>query len=345
MTKTRLLITGGAGFIGSNLALNFLRKKYRVTIFDNFERRGTRENADWLKKNFPEMKVIEGDIRKKSDIEKAVRNQEIIFHMCAQVAVTTSVVDPRTDFEINALGTFNLVEGARISGHKPLVIFASTNKVYGGMESLKIIDKKGRYMYQDLPYGVSEKMQLDFHSPYGCSKGAADQYVRDYERIYDIPTVVFRQSCIYGPRQFGIEDQGWIAWFIIAITLGKPITIYGDGMQVRDVLYVDDLVRLFETAVKNIKKSRGKVFNVGGGAKNTLSVWSDFGPILEKLFQKKINPKFSSWRPGDQKVYVSDIRFVCQELGWQPAVRVEEGIEKLFNWVQKNKPMFAKIFA
>lgn len=338
--KTKLLITGGAGFIGSNLAHHFLKKNYDVTIFDNFERKGTGDNSDWLKKSFPEIKIIKGDIRRMPDIKKAVRNQDVIFHMAAQVAVTTSVIDPRTDFEINAFGTFNLLESARILGHKPIIIFASTNKVYGGMEEIKIIEKKGKYSYKDLPFGISEKMQLDFHSPYGCSKGAADQYVRDYERIYDIPTVVFRQSCIYGPRQFGIEDQGWIAWFIIATTLGKPITIYGDGKQVRDVLYVDDLVRLFETAIKNIKKSRGKVFNVGGGVKNTLSVWSEFGPILERLFGNKINPTFSDWRPGDQKIYVSDIRRVEKELGWKPTVGVEDGITRLFNWVQENKNLF-----
>lgn len=338
--KTKLLITGGAGFIGSNLAHHFLEKSYDVTIFDNFERKGTGDNSDWLKKSFPKIKIIKGDIRRMPDIKKAVRNQDVIFHMAGQVAVTTSVVDPRTDFEINALGTFNLLESARILGHKPIIVFASTNKVYGGMEEIKIIEKNGRYIYKDLPFGISEKMQLDFHSPYGCSKGAADQYVRDYERIYDIPTVVFRQSCIYGQRQFGIEDQGWIAWFIIATTLGKFITIYGDGKQVRDVLYVDDLVRLFEVAVKNIKKSRGKVFNVGGGVKNTLSVWSEFGPILERLFGNKINPTFSDWRPGDQKIYVSDIRRVEKELGWKPAIRVEDGITRLFKWVQENKNLF-----
>ncbi len=338
--KTKLLITGGSGFIGSNLASHFLEKKYEVTIFDNFERKGTKDNLNWLKRSFRQIKIIKGDIRKMQDIKKAVKDKDIIFHMAAQVAVTTSVIDPRTDFAINALGTFNLLESARMGGHKPIIIFASTNKVYGAMEEIKIIEKKERYMYRDLPFGISEKMQLDFHSPYGCSKGAADQYVRDYERIYDIPTVVFRQSCIYGPRQFGIEDQGWIAWFIIAITAGKPITIYGDGKQVRDVLYVDDLVKLFETAVENIKKSRGRVFNVGGGMTNILSVWSDFGPILEKLFKHKITPKFSSWRPGDQKVYVSDIRLVEKELGWRPKVGVEDGITKLFDWVQGNKNLF-----
>ena len=342
--KTNLLITGGAGFIGSNLAGYFLGKEYQVTIFDNFQRKGTRDNAEWIRRLYPQVKIIRGDIRNFSEIKKAVVGQDVIFHLAAQVAVTTSVEDPKTDFDINALGTFNLLEAIRQAGHKPVVIYSSTNKVYGGMDTIKIVEKKTRYMYQDLPDGISENFQLDFHSPYGCSKGAADQYVRDYDRIYGIPTVVFRQSCIYGPRQFGIEDQGWIAWFIIALTLGKNISIYGDGKQIRDVLFIDDLVELFDTAVKKIDQARGKIYNVGGGIKNTLSVWSDFGKILERLFDRKIAPKFEDWRPGDQKVYVSDIRYVEKDLGWRPKLTVEEGIYKLYNWVQVNKSLFQRIF-
>lgn len=336
----RILITGGAGFIGSNLSAHFLEKGEAVTVFDNFQRRGTRSNIAWLKKNYPKVQVIEGDIRRQKDLNESVKGQEVVIHLAAQVAVTTSVVNPREDFDINALGTFNMLEAVRKSGHKPIVIFSSTNKVYGGMEDVKVIEKDGKYIYRDLINGVSEKMYLDFHSPYGCSKGAADQYVRDYSRIYEIPTVVFRQSCIYGPRQFGIEDQGWIAWFIIALSLGKPITIYGDGKQVRDVLYVDDLVRLFDLAIAKISVAKGKIYNVGGGPGNTLSVWTEFGPLLEKLFQRKINPKFVSWRPGDQKVFVSDISFVKKEIGWSPKISVEEGVTKLFNWITANKSLF-----
>lgn len=339
--KKKLLITGGAGFIGSNIAHYFARKDCTVTIFDNFERRGTRENAKWLTDQFPQIHIIEGDVRKRNDLKRGINEAEIIFHLAAQVAVTTSVVDPTTDFEINALGTFNVLEIARQTGNKPILIFSSTNKVYGGMEDLEIIERNGKYDYKDLPLGISETMNLDFHSPYGCSKGAADQYVRDYARIYDLPTVVFRQSCIYGPRQFGIEDQGWIAWFIIAATLGEKITVYGDGKQVRDVLYIDDLVRLFEIAVEKIEKTKGEIYNVGGGRENTLSVWSEFGPILDDLFGRKIDVSFSNWRPGDQKVYISDIRYVEKELGWKPKVKVAEGIEKLFHWVQDNKQLFS----
>lgn len=338
-----LLITGGAGFIGSNLAYCFAQKGYQVTIFDNFERKGTRQNLIWLKKYYPKLRVVEGDIRKKTDLDKAVLEKDIIFHLAAQVAVTTSVLDPKTDFDINALGTFNLLESVRQYGDNPLIIFSSTNKVYGEMVGLEIIEKKTRYMYKNLPFGISENTGLDFYSPYGCSKGAGDQYVHDYYRIYNIPTIVFRQSCIYGPNQFGIEDQGWLAWFIIALVLGREITIYGDGKQIRDVLYIDDLVRLYELAVENKEKVKGKIYNVGGGIKNTLSVWSEFGPILDKLFGRKIKTKFDDWRPGDQKVYVSDIRLVEKDLNWKPKIGVEEGINRLFNWVQDNKTMLKNI--
>lgn len=338
--QKRLLITGGAGFIGSNLAADFSSRGYLVTIFDNFVRLGTAENASWLKSKFPKLLIIKGDIRDKNSIEKAVEKQEIIFHMAAQVAVTTSVTDPRTDFEINALGTFNLLEAARKLPYKPILVFASTNKVYGGMEDIIIVEKRTRYDYRDMPYGISETRQLDFHSPYGCSKGAADQYVRDYGRIYGIPTVVLRQSCIYGPRQFGIEDQGWLAWFIIAATYGKQITIYGDGKQVRDVLFIDDLVKLFEITVEKIDKAAGKIYNIGGGWQNTMSVWNEFYPHLARLFGRKINVNFAPWRPGDQKIYVSDIRLVEKDLGWKPKIGVKSGIEKLFNWVQDNKNLF-----
>jgi CDP-paratose 2-epimerase len=342
--KKRMLITGGAGFIGSNASAYFLKKGYDVLVFDNFQRFGTKDNAKWLKANYPTIDIVTGDIRNLKQLQKSMKGIDIVIHLAAQVAVTTSVIEPRNDFDINALGTFNVLEAVRLSKQKPIVIFSSTNKVYGGMEDIKIVEKKGQYIYKDFPYGISEKMNLDFHSPYGCSKGAADQYIHDYGRIYDIPTVVCRQSCIYGPRQFGIEDQGWVAWFIIATTWGKPISVYGDGKQVRDVLYVDDLIKLYDTLIEKIRISKGKIYNIGGGATNILSVWTQFGTILQRLFDKKIKPSFANWRPGDQKVYISDIRFVQKELGWSPKIGVEEGIEKLFYWVKENKMLFKQFF-
>lgn len=337
-----ILITGGAGFIGSNLAKYFQELDYEVTIYDNLSRLGAKKNIDWLKKLFPHIKIIIKDIRNYKDVYEAVKSKDIIFHLAGQVAVTKSIEDPRADFEANALGTLNVLEAARIYGSKPIIVYASTNKVYGGMEYIKIIKDGKRYKYKDLPYGIPESMNLDFHSPYGCSKGVGDQYVRDYERIYQIPTVVFRQSCIYGPRQFGIEDQGWLAWFILAITFTNPITIYGDGRQVRDILYIDDLVKAYWYAIKKIDIARGKIYNVGGGIKNSIAVWTELEPILEKLFNKKISPHFATWRPGDQKVYISDIRKIASELGWKPMISSKYGIEKLFSWVQSNKKIFDK---
>lgn len=338
-----ILIIGGAGFIGSNTAAYFLKKGYKVTIFDNFSRKGSEINIKWIKNEFKgkNLKLIKGDVRKDGiKIEKLAKESDLILHLAAQVAVTTSVENPREDFEINALGTFNVLEAVRKSGNNPVFIYSSTNKVYGGLEDLKIIEGKTRYTFKNLSGGVSEKRGLDFHSPYGCSKGTADQYVRDYFRIYGLNTIVFRQSCIYGPHQFGVEDQGWVAWFVIALTLGKQITIYGNGKQVRDLLYVEDLVRAYEMAAENIKKTKGQIYNIGGGTKNTISIWYDFKPILEKLFNRKLNPKFSGWRPGDQPIYISDIRKAKKDFGWEPKMSVEMGIKKLYDWVSSNKELF-----
>lgn len=340
----KYLIIGGAGFIGSNLANYFLKKKQKVVVFDNFSRKGATANTEWLKKNYPWVEIIRGDIRTDSDkLQKEIAKSDAVYHLAAQVAVTTSVANPREDFEINALGTFNVLEAIRQSKNKPILVFASTNKVYGKMEGVGVIEKKRRYEYKNLPFGVSENQNLDFHSPYGCSKGAADQYVRDYARIYGLKTVVMRQSCIYGSRQFGVEDQGWLAWFIIASVLGKPIAIYGDGKQVRDILYIDDLVKAFDLATRKIRKTTGQIYNIGGGPENTISIWVEFGPILEKLLGKKIKVEYFDWRPGDQKVYISDVRKAKKELGWEPRFGVKEGIKKLFNWVVKNKELFKNL--
>ena len=265
---------------------------------------------------------------------------DVIVHLAGQVAVTTSVTHPRDDFEANALGTFNVVEAARASGRQPIVIYASTNKVYGGMEEVELFEEPTRWRYKDLIRGCPETQPLDFHSPYGCSKGTGDQYVRDYARIYDLPTVVFRQSCIYGPRQFGIEDQGWVAWFIIAAVMGRNITIYGDGKQVRDILHVHDLIQAYDLAVDKIDVARGQVYNLGGGPSNVMSIWSEFGPRLEALLGKKIEVGRGDWRPGDQRVFYADVSKAKNELGWEPKISVEQGVNMLFEWVQANKNLF-----
>lgn len=338
------LVTGGAGFIGSNYVNRLLGRGEAVTIFDNLSRDGVQMNLQWLRESHGKdsFQLIKGDVRDADAIRKAAQDADVIIHLAAQVAVTTSVTDPRNDFEINAAGTFNVLEAARASEKLSAMLYTSTNKVYGGMEHVQVVERDGRYVYENLPFGASEAEPLDFHSPYGCSKGAGDQYVRDYHRIYDLPTVVLRQSCIYGPRQFGIEDQGWVAWFVIAAISGHPITIYGDGMQVRDILFVEDLLNAYDAALENIDTTAGQVFNIGGGPENTLAIWKEFGPILERLTGHEIPVSWGDWRPGDQKVFVSDIRKAEARMGWKPQVGVEEGIQRLFNWVKTNKELFRK---
>ncbi len=342
MTKN-YLITGGAGFIGSNYVNRLLKRGEKVTIYDNLSRAGSKLNLKWLMETYGDQSfdLVVGDVRDAGLLVKSTRKADVIIHLAAQVAVTTSVTQPREDFEINALGTFNIMEAARLNDRQPVVIYASTNKVYGGMEEVKTVEKATRHEYADYPKGIPESLSLDFHSPYGCSKGTGDQYVRDYYRIYGIPTAVLRQSCIYGPRQFGVEDQGWVAWFIIAAVTGRPITIYGDGKQVRDILYVEDLLDAYDAAGQNIKKVAGKVYNVGGGAENTIAIWTEFAPLLEKLCGHELMVNHGDWRPGDQSVYISDIEKARQELHWSPKVGVVEGITRLYQWVVDNKTLFA----
>jgi CDP-paratose 2-epimerase len=333
----KILITGGAGFIGTHLAKHFSERGDRIAILDNLSRRGSELNLRWLEEGVPGLEFIRGDVRDAATVARAAQGREAIFHLAAQVAVTTSVTNPREDFEINAIGTFNALEAARAAKTNPLFIYTSTNKVYGGMEQAKVVEDADRYRLADLPLGVAEDWPLDFHSPYGCSKGSGDQYVRDYARIYGLPTVVFRQSAIFGERQFGVEDQGWLAHFVISATLGRPITIYGDGKQVRDMLYVGDLARAFEQAVERIETVRGRVFNIGGGPEFTLTVWSQAGPMLEQLCGRKLDVRYGPWRPGDQKIYVSDIRKAQRELGWKPEVGPKEGLARLWKWAQENR--------
>ncbi len=336
-----ILITGGAGFIGCNLAAHFIQAGHTVTVFDNFSRRGSEANHKWLEATFPKaFRIVRGDVRDAAAIAQAAQGQQAIFHLAGQVAVTTSVTNPREDFEINALGTFNALEAARLSGMNPIFIYTSTNKVYGGMEAARIVEDGQRYRFADMAAGCSETWPLDFHSPYGCSKGAGDQYVRDYHRIYGLRTVVFRQSAIYGPRQFGVEDQGWLAYFAICAAIGKPFTIYGDGKQVRDLLYIDDLARAFELAGQHIDRAAGQVYNIGGGPDKTLAVWTETQPLLEKLSGRKLSVSYGDWRPGDQKVYVSNIAKARAEFGWEPHVNPEEGLTRLWAWITENKKLF-----
>lgn len=341
----KALITGGAGFIGANLAHRLIGRGDDVTVFDNLSRRGSDENVAWLRETHgPDaFRLVEADLRDYVALVNSTRGADVVYHLAGQTAVTTSVANPRADFEDNALGTFNALEAtraARDAGADPVFIYASTNKVYGGMEDVVIEEQGDRYTYRDFPHGIDESQPLDFHSPYGCSKGAGDQYTRDYARIYNLRTVVLRQSSIYGYRQMGVEDQGWIAWLVIAAITGKPITIFGDGKQVRDVLFIDDLLDLYDATVEHIDSAAGQVYNIGGGPEHTISVWTEFGPMLERLLGQPQPVSHDGWRPGDQRVYISNIGKAQQELGWSPRIGVEEGVERLFNWVKANQHLF-----
>jgi CDP-paratose 2-epimerase len=337
-----VLVTGGAGFIGANVADRHLRLGHDVTILDNLSRPGSASNLHWLREHRQgRLAVVRGDVRDAGAVDAAIPDRvDRVYHLAAQVAVTASVDDPRADFEVNALGTLNVLEAVRRRAPGAVLIYASTNKVYGAMEGLGIRDGGTRYTYAEGFAGVSEHQPLDFHSPYGCSKGSGDAYVRDYARIYGLRTVVMRQSCVYGTRQMGLEDQGWIAHFCISARLGRPITIYGDGKQVRDVLWIDDLVEAYEAAARAMPRSAGEVYNIGGGPEHTVSVWREFAPMLERLAGAPLAVRHAGWRPGDQPVYVSDIGKARRELGWRPRVPLAEGLERLWKWTDANVALF-----
>jgi len=339
----KIIVTGGAGFIGSNAVARYLARGVSVVVIDDLSRKNTEKNLEWLRGQ-GSFEFHQTDIRNATALEAILgkhRDCNAVLHLAAQVAVTTSVTDPRTDFEINALGTFNVLEAVRKSCPKSLLVFTSTNKVYGSLDHLPVTEVGGRYQIPSREHGVPESEALDFHSPYGCSKGAADQYVIDYARIYGLRTVALRQSCIYGTRQFGVEDQGWVAWFTIAALHGRPITLYGDGKQVRDVLFVEDLCDLYDLCIERADVAAGRAYNVGGGPANQMSLL-ELLAHLERRLGRAIPRAQAAVRPGDQAVFVADIRKAERELGWKPKTSVTSGVEKLIDWVGANASLFAE---
>jgi CDP-paratose 2-epimerase len=335
-----VVITGGSGFIGSNLADSLLRDGEDVIILDNLGRPGVDQNLSWLMQRYGKrVHPVLSDVRDLHGIEAAFKDAKAVFHFAAQTAVTTSLAHPLDDFEANARGTINVLEAVRKAGKKAPVIFASTNKVYGSLEDLEMIDIGDRYLPADLSIraeGIGEGRPLDFCTPYGCSKGVADQYVLDYAKSFDIPTAVLRMSCIYGPRQFGTEDQGWVAHFLIRALAGEPVSIYGDGKQVRDILHVDDAVAAYRAVLGNIGGIKGQVFNLGGGPQNAVSVLAVIREIAT-LIGQPLDVSYGDWRAGDQFYFVADTRKLGRDLCWQPEVRWTNGIRHLTDWLIEHR--------
>ena len=337
-----ILITGGAGFVGSNLAARLLAEPgTKLRIFDDLSRRGVEHNLRWLQSLAPSGRLewTHGDVRRAGEVAQAAEDATEIFHLAAQVAVTTSVDQPRADMEVNVVGTFNVLEAARRSGNNPFLLFTSTNKVYGSLEGVPVVNSGSCYRAASPQFrGVTESEPLDFHSPYGCSKGAADQYVRDYARIYELPTVVFRMSCIAGPRQFGTEDQGWIAHFLYSVLEGKPITVYGDGCQVRDILHVADLMDAMMAVRQQPAVTAGQIYNVGGGPERAVSVREALREI-ERLTGEKARLHFSEVRPGDQPLYISDTARLSADTGWSPRRSLTETFSDIYNFWLENQSL------
>ena len=332
-----VLITGGAGFIGTNVAARLLEQGQRVRIFDSLARPGVEKNVEWLCSEFGNRVELQlDDIRNRWAVREAVKHADRIFHFAAQVAVTTSVDQPREDFEVNVLGTFNLLEALRQLDSPPPLLFTSTNKVYGSLLDIGLTIRGNRYQPTDEMRAIGEDRPLDFESPYGCSKGAADEYVIDFSRIFGLPNVVFRMSCIYGPHQFGTEDQGWVAHFLIRALRDEKIIIYGDGKQVRDLLFVDDLVNAMLAAMESIDRIKGRAFNIGGGIENAVSLM-DVLDTIEQLHGERPEVSFQNWRPGDQRYYVSSYESFQQETGWKPTVDAREGIARLHQWLASTR--------
>ncbi len=338
--KRPVLITGGAGFIGCNLAHRLLREGRRVVLFDNLSRAGVDQNVRWLRDTHGDaMELCIGDVRDADAVRRVVGRTGQVFHFAAQVAVTTSLDDPTNDFSVNARGTLNVLEAIRTSEHRPPLVFTSTNKVYGGLDDVSLIENAMRYAPEDgviAGHGISEARRLDFHSPYGCSKGTADQYVLDYARSFGLRTAVFRMSCIYGPHQFGTEDQGWVAHFLIRAIDGQPLVLYGDGKQVRDVLFVEDLVDAFVRAQEHIASISGHAFNIGGGASRTTSLL-ELLDLIEQIHGRRPEVAFHNWRTGDQRYYVSDTSKFAAATGWRQTVSVEVGVRRLYDWLRESR--------
>jgi CDP-paratose 2-epimerase len=334
------LVTGGAGFIGSNLADRLARDGHDVLIYDALARPGVEGNLAWLRKRHPErISAVIADIRDEAALSEAATGVQAVFHLAAQVAVTTSLTDPRADFDINIRGTLNLLEALRQRGEPVPLVFASTNKVYGDLADVRLAQTNDAYVPEDAGIratGIGESRPLDFHTPYGCSKGAADQYVLDYARSFGVPTCVLRMSCIYGPRQMGTEDQGWVAHFLIRALEGQPISIYGDGCQVRDVLNVSDAVEAYLSAWRRIEAVQGRAFNLGGGPVNAISL-KQLILHIESLIGRPVETHYSDWRPGDQRYFVSDTRLATRDLGLRPPTPWRQGVAALAHWLQEER--------
>lgn len=336
-----MLITGGAGFVGANLADHLLSQGRGVRVYDSLARPGTERNLAWLRARYStRFEFVRGDIRDPDVLHQALDGIGMVFHFAAQVAVTTSLVEPRADFAVNATGTLNLLETLRKRGEAIGLVFTSTNKIYGSLDDIPLAAGALRYSpHPELAQkGIDESRALSFHSPYGCSKGAADQYVLDYARSYGLPAAVFRMSCIYGPHQHGTEDQGWVAHFLIRAAAGRPISIFGDGRQVRDLLYVADLVEAFVRAEECLPLLAGEAFNIGGGAGNTISL-NELIDLVAELQNARPPVRYDAWRIGDQRWYVSDWRKFARATGWEPRIAVREGVRRLHDWLAANGAM------
>ncbi|MFX1392084.1 MAG: GDP-mannose 4,6-dehydratase [Promethearchaeota archaeon] len=335
----KYLITGGLGFLGSNLSMEVINRDDKLYIIDNCLRKGSKENLNWLKE-LGSFEFFYEDIKNTKEIESIIKKiiPDVIFHVAGQVAMTSSLRNPRMDFETNVLGTFNILESVRNYCPESIIIYASTNKVYGDLENLDYIETETRYTPKEYPNGFDESLPLDFHSPYGCSKGAADQYTLDYARMFNLKTIVFRHSTIYGSRQFATFDQGWIGWFcqkareIKQKTLKEQITVSGNGKQVRDILFFEDTVNLYFKALEKIEKIKGKAFNIGGGIYNSLSLLELIN-LLENKFEIIIDYEELPPRKSDQKFFVADLTKTKELIGWKPKISYEKGIEKMIEWI------------